>query len=163
MKAIFKRIETAEVTISAVFIVTSCLLIFASALTRSFGKPINWFQDISLLLFAWSVFLGADAALRNDKLVRVELLTSKLSPKASAAFQLACHLVIALFLAAMIYYGAILSKKTSSRVFPGLSTLSYTWVTASFPIGSALMLATTVVKIVADIKALASRGEERCC
>lgn len=157
---IIKKIEKAEVSISAVFIVISCLLIFASAITRSFGKPINWAQDISLLLFAWSVFLGADAALRNDRLVKVELMTSHLNEKTAKLFTLVCHCIIAAFLVAMIYYGVILCKKTVSRVFPGLSWLSYTWVTASFPLGSVLMLATTILKIRDDIKSIKDKGRK---
>lgn len=160
MEKIIKTVEKVEVSISATFICISCLMIFASAIFRSFGHPINWAQDFSLLIFAWSVFLGADVAIRKDKLVRVELLTSRFPKKVQTILSLLAFLIIGAFLAYSIYYGIKLCQKTGKRTFPGISWLSYVWVTASYPTGSALMLITVVFKIKDRIKELFKGGND---
>lgn len=147
MEKVIKTVEKVEIAVAATFICGSCLLIFASAIFRTFGKPINWAQDFSLLIFAWSVFLGADVALRRDKLVRVELLTAKMSKRTLQVITIVVYLIIAAFLAYSIYYGILLCKRTGKRTFPGIAWLSYVWVTVSYPCGSFLMLITTVIKI----------------
>lgn len=154
MDKIIRTVEKIEVIVSATFICISCLMIVASGIFRTFGHPVNWLQDSSLLIFAWSVFLGADVAIRKDKLVRVELLTSRFSKKTQTILSLIAFLIIAAFLAYSVYYGIKLCQKTGKRTFPGISWLSYVWVTASYPAGSALMLITVGLKIKDSISRL---------
>ena len=160
MEKIIKTVERVEVVISATFICVSCLMIFASAMFRTFGHPINWAQDFSLLIFAWSVFLGADVAIRKDKLVRVELLTARFSKKVQTILAIVAYVVIAAFLVYPIYYGIKLCQKTGKRTFPGIAWLSYVWVTASYPVGAALMLVTVVLKIKDRIIELVKGGND---
>lgn len=162
MEKIIKTVEKIEVSVSAAFICISCLMIVASAIFRSFGHPVNWMQDFSLLIFAWSVFLGADVAIRKDKLVRVELLTSRFSEKAQTVLSLIAFLIIAAFLEYSVCYGIKLCQKTVKRTFPGIPWLSYVWVTASYPTGSFLMLITVVLKIKDRIIKLV-KGEKDLC
>lgn len=147
MRKIYQKAGSVELVLAAVFLSACCVLIFLSALARSFGKPINWSQDLSLFLFAWSVFLGADVALRRDKLVRVELLVNRFPPGAAQIIEALCYLIILAFLASLIYYGIKLSFISSRRVFQGIPGFSYTWVIISVPIGSALMLMTVIRKL----------------
>lgn len=158
MSKIIKAVENFEIAVSATFISTSCLMIFASAIFRTFGKPINWAQDFSLLIFAWSVFLGADVALRRDKLVRVELLTTRFPKKVQIVLTLITYVIIGAFLAYSVFYGIKLCQKTGKRTFPGISWLSYIWATASYPTGAALMLFTVVLKIKNNIVELVKGG-----
>lgn len=162
MEKIIKTVEKIEISVSATFICISCLMIVASGIFRTFGHPINWMQDFSLLIFAWSVFLGADVAIRKDKLVRVEILTSRFSEKVQTILSLIAFVIIAVFLSYSIYYGISLCLKTGKRTFPGISWLSYVWVTASYPTGSALMLITVVLKIKERIIKLIKGGNALC-
>ena len=148
MQKLYQRIGNVEIVISAVFLSLCCLLIFFSALARSVGKPINWSQDFSLFLFAWSVFLSGDVAFRRDKLVRVELLVNYFSTRAARLVCALCYLIILAFLIALIYYGIKLSIISSKRVFQGIPGFSYTWVTVSVPLGAVLMLSTLVRKFI---------------
>lgn len=148
MQKLYQRIGNVEIVISAIFLSLCCLLIFFSALARSVGKPINWSQDFSLFLFAWSVFLSGDVAFRRDKLVRVELLVNYFSPRTARIVCALCYLIILAFLIALVYYGIKLSIISSKRVFQGIPGFSYTWVTVSVPLGSVLMLSTLVLKFI---------------
>jgi TRAP-type C4-dicarboxylate transport system permease small subunit len=123
------------------------LLVFVAAVARSFHYPLNWAMDAATFLFAWTVFLGADAAMRLDRLFCIEALTSKLSRKAQLYLKIINYVIITVFLAGMIGYGLSLSYTTRFRAFQGIPGFSYSWVTLSVPIGCALMLITAILKI----------------
>ncbi|NLV83845.1 MAG: TRAP transporter small permease subunit, partial [Spirochaetales bacterium] len=147
MRKFYKKICQAEVVVSAVCLSVSCLLIFVAAIARSVDRPFNWSQDLSLFLFAWSVFLAADVALRKDKLVRMELLTNTLKPEISKIVTIINYVLILVFLVAMTYFSIKLCFISYRRVFQCLPRFSYTWVTASFPVGALLMIVTVVLKL----------------
>ena len=123
------------------------LLVFVAAVARTLHYPLNWAMDAATFLFAWTVFLGADAAMRLDRLFCIEVLTNKLSPKAQLYLKIINYLIIAVFLAGMIGYGLPLTYTTRFRAFQGIPGFSYSWVTLSVPIGCALMLVTAILKI----------------
>jgi TRAP-type C4-dicarboxylate transport system permease small subunit len=57
------------------------------------------------------------------------------------------HALILAFLSAMVYFGIKLAYISRVRVFQGIPGFSYTWVTLSVPVGSFLMMITTVLKM----------------
>ena len=152
MKKIYAYICKGEVYLAAFCFVASCLIIFVAAAARSFDKPINWSMDMSLFLFAWSVFLSADTALRNDKLVNVDILVNRLSAKPRNLITIMNYLLIIAFLVALLAYGIRLSYTTRARAFQGIPGFSYTWVTLSVPVGAALQLVTVGIKLKNKLK-----------
>jgi TRAP-type C4-dicarboxylate transport system permease small subunit len=137
------------------------LLVFTAAVARTLGYPISWAIDIATFLFAWCVFLGGDIAIREDRLFAIVLLTAKLPRRAQLYLDIVNYLLIAVFLLAMVGYGAWLSYTTRVRPFQGIPGFSYTWVTISVPIGCALMLLTVIGKLRGFMAALASGAPAR--
>lgn len=146
MKALYNAWCKLEETVVQVFLVTITFLVFASAIFRTIGRPLNWATDVSLLLVAWTVFLGADMALRNTGLVRVDMITKRFSPRGRRMIQLAWYLVMLVFLAALIRYGVPLAIESSKRLFQTLR-ISYSWATMSVPVGSFCMMITIVLRM----------------
>ena len=147
MKEIYEFICEKEMQIAKYALGILSLLVFVAAVGRSLHYPLNWAMDAATFLFAWTVFLGADAAMRLDRLFCIEVLTSKLSWKAQLYLKMINYTIIAVFLIGMIGYGLPLSYTTRFRAFQGIPGFSYTWVTLSVPIGCALMLITAILKI----------------
>ena len=147
MKEIYEFICEKEMQIAKYALGILSLLVFVAAVGRSLHYPLNWAMDAATFLFAWTVFLGADAAMRLDRLFCIEVLTSKLSWKAQLYLKMINYTIIAIFLIGMIGYGLPLSYTTRFRAFQGIPGFSYTWVTLSVPIGCALMLITAILKI----------------
>lgn len=147
MKKLYEKINRWEVYIAAFCFTASCLIIFSAAVLRTFGRPLNWSMDMSLFLFAWSVFLSADAALRAGKLVRVEVLFNSMKPSLRKWVTVSNYLIILVFLVALIVFGIKLSIITRARSFQGIPGFSYTWVTLSIPVGATLQILTVVVKL----------------
>lgn len=136
-----------ELVLAIIFLLLSVFLIFISAVIRKVGMPINWGLDIALLLFAWSTFLGADIAFREDKFMNIDILFLKMPKSLQRPLELVIYITILIFLSALIYLGAILSVFTWPRTFQGIPALSYTWITLSIPVCSFLMVITTVNKM----------------
>jgi TRAP-type C4-dicarboxylate transport system permease small subunit len=132
------------------------LLVFAAAVGRFLYYPLNWAMDVATFLFAWTVFLGADAAMRLDRLFCIEVITAKLPQKAQTYLKLINYIIIIVFLLGMIGYGVKLSYTTRLRSFQGIPGFSYTWVTLSVPLGCALMLITAILKVRTFMRAIAT-------
>ncbi len=133
-------------------------LVFAAAVGRFLYYPLNWAMDAATFLFAWTVFLGADAAMRLDRLFCIEVITGKLPRKAQLYLKCINYVIIIVFLVGMIGYGLWLSYTTRLRTFQGIPGFSYTWVTLSVPAGCALMSITAILKIKTLLRAI-STGE----
>jgi TRAP-type C4-dicarboxylate transport system permease small subunit len=147
MNKVYEYVCKGESFLTKVFIVFLVALVFVAAATRYMGYPINWSVDIAVCLFAWCTFLGGDVALRKNKLMNVDFFIGKLSPEKRRLVELLNLLIILIFLGALVVYGTKLSYTTRFRTFQGIPWFSYTWVTISVPIGSILMMITTILKI----------------
>ena len=158
MKKIYEFICKKEMLIAQWALGILALLVFVAAVGRTLYYPLNWAMDVATFLFAWTVFLGADVAMRLDRLFCIELITIKLSQKAQLYLKLINYIIIIIFLVGMIGYGLWLSYTTRFRTFQGIPGFSYTWVTLSVPMGCALMLITSILKIKTFLRAI-STGE----
>jgi TRAP-type C4-dicarboxylate transport system permease small subunit len=158
MKTFYEFICKEEIRIAQCALGILSLLVFAAAVGRFLYYPLNWAMDAATFLFAWTVFLGADAAMRLDRLFCIEVITGKLPQKAQLYLKVINYMIIIIFLLGMIGYGLWLSYTTRLRSFQGIPGLSYTWVTLSVPFGCALMLITAILKIKTFLRAI-SMGE----
>ena len=147
MKKLYEYICKCEIFTIKVFLVFFVGLIFIAASSRYMGYPINWSVDIAVCLFAWCTFLGADVAMRNNKLMNVDFFINKLPGKNKKFIVIINLFIILIFLATLIGFGVWLSYTTRFRSFQGIPGFSYTWVTLSVPVGGLLMMITTMLKI----------------
>lgn len=155
MKKFYEKFCKAEVAVASICLITCVSVIFISALLRVIGHPINWATDLSLLLFTWSTFMGADIAFRAGKLVNVDILVNMLPDCMRKWNKIVIYSVCLIFLCALVYLGLIQSVKTWHRSFNGISWLSYTWVTLSVPVCCLSMVVTTLLKIRDTVKNVA--------
>src|SRR4030067_3604201 len=165
MKKIYEFICKKEMLTAKWALGILSLLVFVAAVGRTLYYPLNWAMDAATFLFAWTVFLGADAGMRLDRLFCIEVITSKLPQKAQLYFKFINYIIIVIFLVGMIGYGLWLSYTTRLRTFQGIPGFSYSWVTLSVPIGCALMLITAILKIKTFLRAISTgestqKGEE---
>jgi len=158
MKALYNYFCKFEELVVQVFLCTIVFLVFSSAICRTLKVPINWAIDLSLLLYAWTVFLGADMALRNTDLVKVDMIIKKFSPGAQKALYILWQTVIIVFLASLILYGVPLALESTKRLFQTLG-ISYSWATISVPVGSALMMISTGIKLYNAVITPANKGK----
>jgi TRAP-type C4-dicarboxylate transport system permease small subunit len=147
MKKVYATFCKIEEIIACTLIMTIASLVFISAIARTIKHPLNWAQDISLLLFSWAVFLGADMALRHADFVRVDMIVNKLPKIVSSLLYYFWYFVIIIFLIILIRYGIPLSLQNYKRLFQTLG-ISYSYATISVPVGSFLMIITIILKLI---------------
>ncbi len=147
LKRIYKFICKAEEFIAGAFLVTIMVVVFASGVGRSIGYPLNWGMDLSTFLFAWAAFFSADTALRKNRHVNVKIFVGRLPGKIQYYLALLNYFIIIVFLGFLIRYGIIQTYSTRFRTFNGIPGFSYAWATLSVPVGSVLLIISTVVKV----------------
>ncbi|MDR2097618.1 MAG: TRAP transporter small permease [Spirochaetaceae bacterium] len=151
LKMIYGVFCKTEEFLVSLFIAVITFLVFISAIARGLSHPLNWATDVSLLLFAWLVFFGADSALRKADFVRVDMLVIRLPEKVQKFLYYFMYVLSIGFLCVMIRFGIPLSIENSKRLFQTLG-ISYSWATISAPVGSILLIITIIIKLVSRWK-----------
>jgi len=151
VEKLHQRIGAVEAVLAATFLILMVLMILFGGLARLAAQPQNWTIDFATCLFAWACFLCADIAWRRDSLMSIELVTGRMPEGARRFLLLVNYALIAAFLIYVIYAGLQLSWTSRARSFQGIPWISYSWVTLSFPVGAALLLFTTALKVAAAL------------
>ena len=146
MRAFHAVLGRAEAILAGTFLLLMVGLIFLGGVARMAGHPLNWTTDLATCLFAWACFLCADIAWRNQGLMSIEVLTSRLPVAWHRALLHLNYALIAVFLAYVVIAGINLAYVSRARTFQGIPGISYAWVTLSLPAGAALLLLTTLLR-----------------
>ncbi len=147
MRAFYAGLLRLEAILAGIFLLLMVGLIFGGGIARLLHHPLNWTIDLSTCFFAWAVFLCADIAWRRDALMSIDVVSARLPPRGQRALSCVSYLIISGFLCYAIYAGALLSWVSRARSFQGIPGVSYSWVTMSISVGSALLLVTTLLKL----------------
>ncbi len=76
-----KKLKNLDLYLGALFFVAMVLLIIANVILRYiFRMGISWAEELTLILFAWSTYLGIVAAVRYDQHVKMDIIF-KMFPK----------------------------------------------------------------------------------
>jgi TRAP-type C4-dicarboxylate transport system permease small subunit len=145
--AAYQRFCRVQGLVASWLLVLMVALIFTGAVSRVLGHPLNWSTDAATCLFAWACFLCADIAWRNNGMIAIEVVTSRLPPRPRQWLRYLNFTIIALFLLYVVWLGLWLSWTSRVRSFQGIPGISYSWVTLSMPVGAVLLLVTTLLKI----------------
>lgn len=151
MKQLTKIVLKAEELIASSLLCLISVLVFISAVTRTFGYPINWAQDVALLAFAWLTFIGADVLARSGKFINIDMLIYKLPKVAQKIIGIVFDFMMMAFLATLLIFGYSLVTQSWLRVFNTLN-LSYAWCTMAVPVGAFMLLTTLIGRTLDDIK-----------
>lgn len=140
-----------EEGIVSAFIAIITGMVFVAAVSRFLGFPLNWANDLALLLFAWVVFLGADVALRKVGFIRIDMLVSKFPKTIQIVLHYAFSAAAIVFLLMIVAFGTQLALANTRRLYQTLG-ISYSWATISAPVGALLLTITVVRRLVSNRK-----------
>jgi TRAP-type C4-dicarboxylate transport system permease small subunit len=135
-----------EETLATIGLIVMTSLILLSAGSRFWGYPVNWAVDISLLLFAWVSFMGADIGIRQNRIINVDFLSAKFPLAYQKKIAILWSIVIILFLAVLVFYGISLSFSNMRRQFQNIP-LSYFYVAVSLPVCASFMIISMLIKL----------------
>lgn len=140
---ILSKAETMLVCIGLMILIVT---VFVAAVLRFVGIDMSWSTDLAQLVFAWVSFIGADLALRKDRHMGVDMLTNKFSVEVQNTIRLICYCLVVCFLVLAVRYGIDLCIVNPDRKYNTLY-ISYSFATASCPVGCGLMLITAVKRV----------------
>ena len=140
---VLTKIETFIVCFGLMLLIVT---VFAAAVLRFFKIDMSISTDLAQLTFAWVSFIGADLAMRADKHMGVDMLVKKFPLSVQNLISLICYVLILVFLIAGVRYGFNLCVVNAARRYQTLF-ISYSYATASCPVGCGLMCITVIKRI----------------
>lgn len=93
-----KFLNEIELYLGAVASGAMFIILFLQVISRYvFNKAFSWSEELALILFIWSIYLGACAAIRRHQHLRLEVVLNKLKPRNRLIFDLVGNFFFALF------------------------------------------------------------------
>jgi len=156
-------LKTVDV-LASFFLAAIVVLVFLAALSRWFNYPLIWSVDTAQLLFGWLCFFGADAAMRHNSHIGMDVLVRLLPQGAQRGIRMLLMLFAMFFLGIIAVYGFILCYHNYERLFNTIP-VSYSWATLSVPVGCLLMLRTMVEQFLGEYAndSETEGGTNPCC
>ena len=116
------------------------LAMLVQVLCRLFlGTAIIWAEEFAVLLFAWSIFLGAAYAQKDDSHLSIDTVRLLAGPRLRLALAVLRVGVIAACSAVAIWQGIDLTGRALPLMYPAMD-ISRSFLYASVPAGFALGL-----------------------
>jgi len=102
-----RRFAAINRTLVGILMIPMFLIVFTNVVARyGFGFSLSWGEEVARFLMVWVTFLGAGLALREGRLVAIELLQDRLGAPARRALRIALGGLILAFLGLLIVYGS---------------------------------------------------------
>lgn len=153
VKKIYQTLIKAELVLVGIGFIALIIFVFMSAILRFFRFSMSWNIDMSLLMLAWTSFLGADIAWRSGQLVGIDLVTRNLPKKVAQVVEIIVLFVILGAQFILFYYGARLAWIERVRTYQSMP-IPYALVTYSLVVAAFSMSISTVIKIYHAMKDL---------
>ncbi|WP_027134459.1 TRAP transporter small permease [Geminicoccus roseus] len=133
-------------TVIAVLIVSRNMLGFSFA----------WSEELTRFLLVWLSMLGAAVLLRRDDHIRLNLLQSRLGPKAQLVLSAVLRVLVLGFLVILVQQSWTASLARQVTHAPALG-ISLFWPYLAIPVAAAIMVFVTLVNLWGDLLALSGR------
>jgi TRAP-type C4-dicarboxylate transport system permease small subunit len=148
-----KFLNEFEIYLGAVASGTMFIVLFAQVISRYvFNKAFSWSEELALILFVWSIYLGACAAIRRHQHLRLEILLDKVSPKNRLILDLIGNFFFALF-SFIVMFGImpivtrLIRSGTSTAVMGIPKWINYSIIPAMFGLMLFRLIQDSIMKI----------------
>lgn len=102
---LFDKLEAMLMVGCGLCIFMFTLTVFFDVLTRTFGSPWLWLQQVTTAFFAWGVFLGMAAATRRNDHFYLTEITKRMTGSSRSAVEIANRLVVLVVSALLTWFG----------------------------------------------------------
>jgi len=109
--------------------------------------PLTWSEEAARYLMVYTVFLGASLALRNHKMIAIEIIIESVKPKVRKILRILVALITAVFCFILLFKGVDMLEIVGRQTSAGLG-ISMDIPYMAIPIGAALMLINSAAVII---------------
>jgi tripartite ATP-independent transporter DctM subunit len=132
---------------AALLVLADIVVLFGGVVARYlFHAPIVWSDELASILFLWLSMLGAVVALRRGEHMRMTAFVAKASPGTRAFLDVIAIAAGLAFLLLVAYPAYDYASEEAIVVTPAME-ISNAWRAAALPIGVALMILVSVVRL----------------
>ena len=132
--------------VAAALLVGLCLVVLIGVVSRAFGRPVSWSEEVARYLYVWLTFVGAAVAAKRGANFSLNLVASRLGPRWARAMAALADLGTAAFgVALVVYSGPLIDLAAHQRGAAVAIPLS--WVFAALPTGGLLMAVFALVHL----------------
>lgn len=140
MKKTLDILEYIQLRVAALFLFMFIVCVILQVLTRYIpGFSVAWTEDIARYSFVWSMLLGASAMVKSKSHYSMGVIADKLQGRLALANKLFVHSIVAIFGAAIAYYGFELTMQFWNWSINSLPVLSQRYIWISLPISGFTM------------------------
>lgn len=126
------------------------IIIFWQVIARYVvGSSLTWSEELSRFLMIFMVLIGSSLALRDGKLISVEVVQEALKGKAKKWLSVIAHLISIIFYIILIIYGLRVAENFGNQIAPG-TRISMYFIYLSLPIGGFLLLLNSITCILEE-------------
>lgn len=118
------------------------------------SAPLAFSFELSILIFAWTIFIGAVVAHSQSRHIQVDIAKGRVSPHVYAAFAITRELIVASVSGYVAWFGLELSLKAHGQI--SSLDLSNRYLYLAVPIGFGLI---AVVALVRAVRLAMGKGE----
>jgi TRAP-type C4-dicarboxylate transport system permease small subunit len=140
MRDIIKKLlQEFEVTLSAVFLSVTVLVVIVNVILRYlFDGGLYWAEEVSTSAFIWSVFIGASAAYRYKMHIGIDLITKLFPERARELVSIIINFLMAVINGYVCYLSVLLIQANKLKRTPVLDIPSV-YVNFAITVGFGLM------------------------
>lgn len=110
------------------------------------GSSLAWSEELSRFLMIFMVTIGSALALRDGKLIAVEIIPEILKGKVKKILIILVHLISIVFYIILMIYGLKVADSFGNQIAPGTHISMY-FIYLSLPIGGLLLLLNSITCI----------------
>lgn len=142
-------LEKATAYLAAALLMAFTLIILVDVVFRYWLKiPLNWPAESSVLLFQWSVFLGAALAARRRMHFALDLVVNRMPPRAQRAAEGVALLAVAATSVLLVVLGLDMTRRAWPSTYATLP-LPHGAAYLGIPVSAALMVLFTLEHLMA--------------
>jgi TRAP-type C4-dicarboxylate transport system permease small subunit len=116
-----------------------------------FGTAIIWAEEFAVLLFAWSIFLGAAYAQKDDSHLSIDTLPLLAGPRTRTVLAILRTTVITACSLVAIWEGVGLARRALPLLYPAMD-ITRSFLYASVPVGFALGLIYLIANVARRVR-----------
>lgn len=151
MKVLMKGIDLLNKVVGIIvgsMLAVMSVLIIAQVICRFvLDYPLTWSEEAARYLMVYTVFLGAALALRNHRMIAIEIIAESVKPKVRKFLRILVMLITMAFLFILLFKSVDLIQIVARQKSPSLG-LSMDIAYMAIPIGATLMIINAVAVII---------------
>lgn len=150
-----------EIIIAGLCLIIMFLLIVIQIILRYFFRtPILWINDAATILFIWAILVGVGAAIKNYRLISIDLIYIRLNQKLQLIMELIVTLLMVYASLQMFQGGMSLIQRYGGDTLP-LSKIPRFYLYYSIPISSIVIAFRVIQRYIINLVKYKNQNPEK--